>query len=659
MLQDIILTKDDASLIKINPSKTIFWIGAGVGANAPCGLPLGNELTDTYLKSALGEDAAKQFILYWNNHVPRIRDCVKAGIWDAPEAAGTYTIDDVRSGQAWERPRLEFIIGEINKLDQEFQNIRFQKPENQKRYSRKSSIHAIRHFAEATPNLLHHWLADFAKAGSMIVTANFDTCIEKALLGDAVPAPTSREGVKGTETGSGFIYHFHGVATDRNIQQNLGATINNISKSLPVEFTEKLKKCFRDGYDIIFVGYSGLDFFDVRPFFEELAGSTYTGKALYLHFCKNEDKCKMAIKEDKQYLYLLNPFAEEKIIYGDSLDFFDVLGKNSGVKCTQDASSISSACGNAYIRTKKELESITAGMNDMDREAYYFLNAFRFASQLNINPANFYPDWGKRIYNIYLEWKEDTKDSAALCEMFQTRSQINESIVEDIRYNNWASTDPTYLMAVQDIAPLISQWIGPHETQLTGYLTWKRRRAPKALLNSYVEKTCAILEKGPSTARTPEEEDTERDTVHYLCGWQMKKLYVLWAVPIIRYAVYPELKYHLKCIERILDHPFTSLRYRTYYLSLCRQRDAIRAMLGGGKTDANGYYGDLQQEWNICMETPDFYDARMVIRARMRQFWIMVFKGKLRRVSKYKELKAIYCELQKLKADTKKRNEAG
>ena len=658
MLQDIILAKDDISSIKINPSKTIFWIGAGVGANEPCGLPLGNELTDTYLRAALGDAVAEQFILYWNNHIPRIRDCVRAGNWYAPKAAETYTIDDVRSGQAWERPRLEFIIGEINKLDQEFQGIRFQKPENQKRYSRRSSINAIRHFAEATPNLLHHWLADFAKAGSMIVTANFDTCIERALLGDAIPAPTSREGVRGIETGAGFIYHFHGVATDRNIQQNLGATINNVSKSLPLEFTAKLKKCFKDGYDIIFMGYSGLDFFDVRPFFEGLADAAYPGRALYFHFCKNEEKCNKAKEEEnKQYLYLLEPFAEKKIIYGDSLDFFTVLGKNSSVKCTQDASSISAVCDNAFIRTKKELESITSCMSDTDRETYYFLNAFRLTSQLNINPANFYSDWGKRIYNIYLDWKEDTKESAVLYEMFQTRNQINESIVEDIRYNNWASSEPAYLMTVQDINPLTSQWIGPHETQLTKYLTWKRRRASKTLLNSYVEKTCAILDKGAFTARTPEEEDIERDTVHYLCGWQMKKLYALWAVPIIRYAVYPELKYHLKCIEQILAHPFTSLRYRTYYLSLCRQRDAILAMLGDKKTDVNGYYGDLQQEWNICMEIPDFYDARLVIRARMLQFWIMIFKGKLRRVSKYKELKMIYCELQKLRADIGKRAE--
>ena len=111
MLQNIILNRDDTSSIGINPAKTIFWVGAGIGANVPCSLPLGNELTDAYLKAALGEELAERFILYWNNHVPQIRDCVQNGDWHAPAERDNYTLDDVRSGQAWERPRLAFIIG--------------------------------------------------------------------------------------------------------------------------------------------------------------------------------------------------------------------------------------------------------------------------------------------------------------------------------------------------------------------------------------------------------------------------------------------------------------------------------------------------------------------------------------------------------------------
>lgn len=651
MLQNILLSKCSGSDLSVDPSKTIFWVGAGVGFDAPCSLPLGNGLTDAYLKAALGEERAEEFILYWNNHIPRIRECVDRGDWRAPSGLGSYSLADVRSGKAWDRPRLEFIIGEVNKLDQEFQGVGFRKPENHRRYARKYSIEAISHFAEAKPNLLHYWLADFARAGATIITANFDTCIEKAIIGDTLPAPVSRDGIRGIETGAGFVYHFHGVATDQDIQVNLGATVNNISKRLPGAFTEKLQKCFEEGCCIVFVGYSGLDFFDVQPFFEGLKGNGYSGTAIYLHFCGSDAECGKAVGQTKRYQYLLTPFENQKIVYGDSLEFFTALGAHSGVKRTRSKADISTARGTAFERTKEALESVTSGMDDTDREAYHFLNLFRLASQLNINPVNFYPDWGERIRDIYFDWKHDARDDGTLRQMFETSAQINECVVEDIRYNNWRSTNPAYLEAVADIAPLIAKWIVSHRTDLTKHLSWKRKGAPKELLCSYVDQTCRILEKGAYASRTPEEEDIERDTVHYLCGWQTKKLYALWAVPIVRYAVYPKLGCVRDCITRILEYPFTSLRYRTYYLSLCRQRDAIRAMLGGSGADANGYYGDIQQEWNICMETPNFYDARLTVRARMLQFWIMVCKLKLRKVRKYKELLAIYRELEAMRAD--------
>ena len=75
-------------------------------------------------------------------------------------------------------------------------------------------------------------------------------------------------------------------------------------------------------------------------------------------------------------------------------------------------------------------------------------------------------------------------------------------------------------------------------------------------------------------------------------------------------------------------------------------------MLGQKCTDDNGYYGDLQHEWNICMETPNLFDARLTVRARMRQYWIMVCKLKRQSAKKYNELKAIYHELDSMRADS-------
>ena len=652
MTHNLILTKDNLSALSIDPSKTIFWVGAGVGAEAPCNLPLGNELTDAFLKSMLGKEQAEKFILHWNNHIPQIRESVKGNDWNVPTHTTEYTLDDVRFGNAWERPRLEFIIGEINKLDHEFQNINFQKLENRRRYKRQFTIEALSHFAEAEPNLLHYWLADFARAGATIITSNFDTCIEKALDADHASKPASLEGVRGIETTSGFIYHFHGVASDENIQSNLGATVNNVSKRLPEAFTKKLEKCFQDEYNIVFIGYSGLDFFDVQPFFEGLAGDSYRGKAIYLHFCNDAMGCEDAVKESKRYQYLLKPFAEKVIAYGKATDFFDGLGGSSGVKCTKDAAAISTCRGTVFEKTKEQLQNITSSMTEDDRNVFYFLNMFRITSQLNINPSNFYPDWGNRISSIYNDWKNDTEDAGILCKMFNVRGQINDCIVDDIRFNNWESINSAYLDVITDIGPLIRQWNGAHITILTDHMSWKQAGVSRDILDSYVEETCKILQRGAFTSLTPEEEDIERDTVHYLCGWQMKKMYVLWAIPFVRYTTYPKLRYLLKCIDRLLEFPFASFMYRTYYLSLCRQRGAIQAMLGQKCADHNGYYGDIQHEWDICMETPNLYDARLTIRARMLQYWIMVCKLKVRSIRKYNALKAIYRELDSMRADS-------
>lgn len=111
MTQNMILSKDNLSALSVDTLKTIFWVGAGVGAEAPCKLPLGYRLTDAFLKFMLGDEQSERFILYRNNHIPRIRESIKGNDWNAPASTPAYTLDDVRSGNAWERPRLEFIIG--------------------------------------------------------------------------------------------------------------------------------------------------------------------------------------------------------------------------------------------------------------------------------------------------------------------------------------------------------------------------------------------------------------------------------------------------------------------------------------------------------------------------------------------------------------------
>ena len=77
-MNDIILEKDDKSWLRINPAKTIFWTGAGISCIPPSSLPLGNELTDAYLETALGAKW-KDFVALWNNNFPQIMNSVRNG----------------------------------------------------------------------------------------------------------------------------------------------------------------------------------------------------------------------------------------------------------------------------------------------------------------------------------------------------------------------------------------------------------------------------------------------------------------------------------------------------------------------------------------------------------------------------------------------------
>ena len=86
--------------------------------------------------------------------------------------------------EARDRPRLEFIIGEMDKMDKYFNAIHFNKASNKRLFSRESSLAALNKFALVKLVFIIS-VADLAKAGSVMITANFDTGIENALGVDA------------------------------------------------------------------------------------------------------------------------------------------------------------------------------------------------------------------------------------------------------------------------------------------------------------------------------------------------------------------------------------------------------------------------------------------------------------------------------------------
>jgi hypothetical protein len=113
---------------------------------------------------------------------------------------------------------------------------------------------------DAPPNPLHRFFADHLALGGLHITTNFDTCIERA--GGAFP-------------GDSFL-HVHGVLGG-DVD---GATLAGIERGLSADVCARLSRMLLSPRvtSIVFVGYSGSDFFDVDPFLASLPSSSLSGR---------------------------------------------------------------------------------------------------------------------------------------------------------------------------------------------------------------------------------------------------------------------------------------------------------------------------------------------------------------------------------------------
>lgn len=583
--------------IKLIPEKTVFITGAGISVDPPASLPIGNPLTKLYLEHALG-GYFDSFTDFWTEHFPGLEHFVHDGTW------GDI---DYRSG--WKvYPRLEFVIGEIDKLDKCFANMKFTSPTLQHKYYRGSSISALRKFSMVSPNQCHYWLAEYAKAGSVIVTANFDTGIENAMGVDAT--------ITGTQGGIKIvngIYHFHGVATDKDIATNLGATIKNISKGFPQEFKNKLIERFENGWDLVFLGYGGVDYFDMMPFFKEMSKRKFTGRAIYVKHCWDDDSTNSAMKESpKPYQYLLDPFENQYIVYGNTLEFMRIASDFSLpiVKLASD--------NDVVNETKKELFKLSDG-----NETYHFINLVRFCSQLTISPGHFEKDYVKKIKGILDEWEDDGD--------LKQKVEAAFAFTADIVDHPWESKELMKSGVLERIGKRLKLKLG--ENELSGCLSLLSRPVEYKVLEQYVNRTCEILEY-----QSDDVDYIEQNTVFYFSGYRLKKDMICWIV--LRKTMRKRFEAYKILLDRLLTYAPTQFTYRTYYLSLCRVRDAYEAMMSvdDGNPDSLTY-GDIDFEWFTCMQIPDIMDAERITRNRIFQYWIRLLRGRRIKIEKWRKMR--------------------
>lgn len=220
--------------------RLIIWAGAGVSIPAPTRLPSGWSLTTFCIDAACGTRVRERTLEIWSG--------LKRQIGAAGPGLPFFDI-----------PRLETVLGGFGEVEEGAgPSLRF--------------LRGFASFAGAPPNRNHLLLASMVRRGATVVTTNFDLAIQRAFteLDAGMECRTTRGGglfrvyQPHPAAGCGEVIHVHGAADD---PQALGATLSTVKEGLAEPFRLWLHERLARGADLVFVGYSASDAFDVTPYF--------------------------------------------------------------------------------------------------------------------------------------------------------------------------------------------------------------------------------------------------------------------------------------------------------------------------------------------------------------------------------------------------------
>lgn len=228
--------KDLVNLIKsLDPSKIVFWVGAGIDNNLPTSLPLARDLLMRLIELTCGDEYANKIE----------EQC------------------DLLHGRL---PRMETVISEIKLFESELSNP----------LENGTVVPGFSSFLEAPPNQCHKILAQYLKRGSNIVSLNYGNTVSKAFNMQyntnfpVVPRFDDEMQMylySDESITQGKIYHPHGVAKDLD---TIGISLAEVKKVLSPKFKKQITEWISTGYCFIFLGYSCSDTLDINPFFKSL-----------------------------------------------------------------------------------------------------------------------------------------------------------------------------------------------------------------------------------------------------------------------------------------------------------------------------------------------------------------------------------------------------
>jgi hypothetical protein len=218
----------------LQPEEIAFWSGAGISLSPPTNLKNGVDLTRFVLNWAFDDDPLSVLCGPIVHESPLQRDASKGlyGMLDIGRQTRQHGVE-----YRW-IPRLEVILGVAS---------------DPWAHGPVAIEAAIAEMRVAAPNRAHRFFHEHCRRGGSHVTANFDRCIERS----------------GTEDVSDRVVHFHGSVDDP--AASLGATFRSIERGLTTGMKNRILGVAQSARCVVIVGYSGLDVFDIAPWFADLA----------------------------------------------------------------------------------------------------------------------------------------------------------------------------------------------------------------------------------------------------------------------------------------------------------------------------------------------------------------------------------------------------
>jgi SIR2-like domain len=224
----------------------VFFAGAGISKDLPTGLPLGTDLASGIISSACRDDRFLSAYL----------EILLKGVDDSLQGCRPEVLLEIARQGIGNR-----VVQILSVLDAQ------------------------------DPNVYHYVLAHALIEGNVVITTNFDCMIEKAYQRVAerqhpltlIITEHDCRNASATRLRKGFLFKIHGSLFDRNGRRayhSIQATLASMAIGL-APWKRDLLKALVGGNDVIFLGYSGNDDFDVGPF---LASYPCTGRFLWAKY---------------------------------------------------------------------------------------------------------------------------------------------------------------------------------------------------------------------------------------------------------------------------------------------------------------------------------------------------------------------------------------